>query len=155
VRIGVVGSRRRNSKADKAIVYGELDRFVAEGGAVIVSGGCKTGADKFAREYALDNGLELVEHLPDLTGVRGRSDAIGRYYARNAALVADCDILVAIVAENRRGGTENALSHAYKRSIPVHIWEVDASIAILGKKRMTKKTTKTHGGNVCQSRLFA
>ena len=137
MRVGVVGSRKRNKPADRDIVYGELDRLVAEWGPslVVVSGGCRKGSDRFAKEFAESRKLGYTEYLPDLTGVRGSRDAIGRYFARNKLIADGCDILIALVAGDRRGGTENALSHAYKRHIPVHIWEVGASVAIFGRKR--------------------
>jgi len=148
MRIGVVGSRKRNRQADRAIVDAELGRLLEEWGPglVVVSGGCKKGADRFAKEFAEDIGLDMVVHLPDMTGVRKRSDAIGRYYARNNLIADGCDILIALVARDRRGGTENTLSHAYKRHIPVHIWEVGASAAIFGRKRKA--------GDLDQPKLF-
>jgi hypothetical protein len=125
-RVGVVGSRRRNSSRDRALVHSELTKLWHEHAPnlVVVSGGCKKGADRFAKEFALAEGLEYAEYLPDLTAVKTRYDAIGRYYARNKLIADNCDMLIALVSEDRRGGTENTIAHARKRTIPIHIWEV-------------------------------
>lgn len=126
MKVGVVGSRRRNSPSDQALVDRELQKLMDEFGPtlVIVSGGCKKGADKFAKDFAETRGLQYIEFLPDLTAVKTRYDAIGRYYARNKLIADSSDILIALVAEDRRGGTENTIAHARKRHIPIHIWEV-------------------------------
>lgn len=115
IRVAIVGSRRR---ADRA----SIDAFVAglPGGAVVVSGGCR-GVDTWAAEAARARGLAVIEHLPDLAGIRSRGEAVRRYHARNARVVADADMVVAFVSPDRKGGTENTIGHARRAGKPVEI----------------------------------
>lgn len=115
MRVGVVGSRRRNSEGDRRLVFSLLHDYVGPRPLVVVSGGCKTGADRFAREWCELTSTKLVEHLPNMDPKpHSRIDAINRYYARNKLIAADCDVLIALVARNRTGGTENTIGYARK-----------------------------------------
>lgn len=112
-RVAVIGSRRRHDR-------GAVEHLIATlpAGSVVVSGGCR-GPDSWAAEAARRRGLPVTVHRPDLTGVRCRGEAAGRYYQRNQAIVDDADQVVAFVAPDRRGGTEDAIRRAEAAGKPV------------------------------------
>ena len=58
---------------------------------------------------------------PDLRGARNRGEINGRYLARNQLIVAAADRVVAFVAPDRRGGTEDAIRRAIRAAKPVEI----------------------------------
>ena len=58
LRVGIVGSRKyENRKKIKDFIF----KLKNEKGTntIIVSGGCKSGADRYAKKYALELGLQL------------------------------------------------------------------------------------------------
>ena len=113
MRYGIVGSRRRTDEASIRAFVRELPE-----GSTVVSGGAK-GPDSWATSEARKCGLEVVEHLPDLRGTRNRIEATERYYARNRLIAQESDVVVAFVAPDRRGGTENTIRHAKELGVPV------------------------------------
>lgn len=115
MRVAVVGSRRRLDRETVEAYVGTLPVS-----AVIVSGGCE-GPDKFAAETARARGMAVVEHLPDLAGCSKRFEFAKRYYERNQRVVDDCDFLVAAVALDRKGGTEDTIKRAIKADKPVNL----------------------------------
>jgi hypothetical protein len=120
VRIGIVGSRRRNSKADRELVSAIVQD--APSGAVIVSGGCSKGADWFAELAAERHGHEMVVHYPeDVPRGSPRWAFTRANYARNKIVAEDVDVLYALVAEGRTGGTESTIRFAEKAGTPVEI----------------------------------
>ena len=66
VRVGIVGSRLYENKLKiKEFVFKLKQKFDGENKRVIVvSGGCKDGADKYAKKYALEFGLDYEEYPP-------------------------------------------------------------------------------------------
>ena len=63
LRVGIVGSRKyENRKKIKDFIF----KLKNEKGTdtIIVSGGCKTGADRYAKKYALELGLQYQEFPP-------------------------------------------------------------------------------------------
>jgi len=122
VYIGVVGSRRRNSYSDIKKIYDELDKRVEEygiGNITLVSGGCNRGGDRFAEWYQNDAGLPnpMVIHYPDKTNpvylgmVKQNHRAAYAIiaYERNTLIARDSDELIALVASDRKGGTEDTI----------------------------------------------
>lgn len=101
--IGVVGSRRRHSPRDyqlvKSAVLAEL-----EDGDKLVSGGCPKGADLFAEVIARETGAEIVVHAAQWAKY-GRSAG----FRQNGLIAADADVLIACVAKDRTGGTEDTI----------------------------------------------
>jgi len=79
--------------------------------AVVVSGGCR-GVDSWAAEDARAIGLGVEELLPDLVGVRSRGEAARRYHERNSLVAQSCDRLIALVSDDRKGGTEDTVRKA-------------------------------------------
>jgi predicted Rossmann fold nucleotide-binding protein DprA/Smf involved in DNA uptake len=114
-RVGIVGSRQRTDRESVEAFVRSLPT-----GCVVVSGGAR-GVDTWAVEAARARGLEVREHLPDLSGVKNRHEATRRYYARNEIVANDCDMLVAFVATDRRGGTEDTIRRAEAAGKPVVI----------------------------------
>jgi len=116
VKVGIVGSRRRNSGIDKDIIFETVRKLKALYGdyLVIVSGGCKKGADLFAKKACLEFDIKLVEHFPDLNGAKTYNQIVKRYYERNLIVADDSDFVFAMVSSDRKGGTENTIKHAKK-----------------------------------------
>jgi hypothetical protein len=124
--IGIVGSRRRNTWRDFLIVR---EAFIAiyRRGDHIVSGGCEEGGDRFAEILALAlvgvpikrswrfNASERCEQLhrlnppltvhPAMWRLHGRAAG----FIRNTYIARDSDVLIACVAEDRTGGTEDTI----------------------------------------------
>jgi hypothetical protein len=115
LRIGVVGSRRRNSPKDKALIKAVLERFISkypDVSVVLVSGGCPKGADHFAEELAIEMGLEIIIHYPDkskLPPSNTKWDYAKICYERNTLIANDSELLIAVVASDRKGGTEDTI----------------------------------------------
>jgi hypothetical protein len=68
-------------------------------------------------------------HAPDLNGVHVYWAATERYYARNQAIVDESDKIIAFVAPDRTGGTEDTIRRARRAGKPVELRRiVDAEI---------------------------
>jgi hypothetical protein len=63
----------------------------------------------------------VQEHRPELAGVRGYGPAVRRYHDRNQRIVEDCDRLIAFVAPDRTGGTEDTIRRARRAGKPVEL----------------------------------
>ena len=112
--IGIVGSRRRDTVED----YRQCEKTfleIYEEGDSIVSGGCSEGADRFAVLFRDKFNIPLEEHLPDLPSKGSQYyEFVKAYYARNTLIAQDCDILLAMVAPDRKGGTEDTIKKVKK-----------------------------------------
>jgi hypothetical protein len=63
----------------------------------------------------------VVVHKPDLDGAVTRWQIADRYYARNQRIVDDSDVIVAFVAQDRKGGTEDTIRRAKRARKPVEV----------------------------------
>ena len=111
----MVGSRRRTDRESVEAAIGELPA-----GSIVVTGGAD-GPDRWAEEAARGRELEVVVYRPDLGGVHARWEAAERYYARNQRIVDDADTLIAFVAPDRTGGTEDTVRRALRAGKPVEL----------------------------------
>lgn len=102
-RIGIIGSRRRHSLADLNLTR---DAFVKvyESGDIIVSGGCPKGGDYFAEVIAREMHIPITIHKANWSEY-GRTAG----FQRNTYIARDSDILIAVVSEDRTGGTEDTI----------------------------------------------
>ncbi len=93
----------------------------------VVSGGAKFGADKYAKEYALDFGIKYTEfppyheqHNPYCVESKfkyGREYNVKHFFIRNEAIVKYSDGIVAFVTDGEiTSGTKNAVGHAKKHN---------------------------------------
>jgi hypothetical protein len=101
--IGIVGSRRRNSVADRDATTRAFCKIV-EPDDEIVSGGCPQGGDSFAEWIA-----KRYQHTIKI--YYAKWDKLGRSagFARNGDIARDADVLIACVAPDRTGGTEDTI----------------------------------------------
>jgi hypothetical protein len=102
--IGIVGSRRRNTGEDKKKV---LLKFIElyEDGDHIVSGGCPGCADEFAEQIARQQQIPIMIHYARWNKLGTRAGFI-----RNTDIAEDADVLIACVAPDRTGGTEDTIA---------------------------------------------
>ena len=124
VKVGVVGSRRRNSRDDFYMVRNSMKEVVEEYGkenVTFVSGGCPKGADNFAEQISEQLGTKIIIHKPDKTTLDKelmKHNPKAAYaiinFARNTLIAEDSDILIACVAPDRKGGTEDTISKYVK-----------------------------------------
>lgn len=101
--IGIVGSRKRDTKQD----YNKVEKVFLEiykPGDRLCSGGCPTGGDKFAEQIAKRNGIPIIIFFPAWNSY---GKAAGFY--RNTLIVKESDVLIACVSNDRTGGTEDTI----------------------------------------------
>jgi len=124
MKIAIVGSRRyENKKKIKDFVFKLKQQYGDK--TIIVSGGCKQGADKYAKKYALELGLQYEEYPPFhevhnlfCTMPESRYNkpySIKNFFARNKIIVGTSDFIVAFIPEGVEArGTKNVLEYAKK-----------------------------------------
>ena len=124
MKVAIIGSRRyENKKKIKDFVFKLKDKYGTD--TVIVSGGCKHGADKYAKKYALELGLQYEEYPPfhevhNLYCVlpESRYDkpfSMRNFFVRNKIIASVSDFLVAFIPTGvEANGTKNVLEYAQK-----------------------------------------
>ncbi len=113
--IGIIGSRRRDTDEDYRLVLRDF-LSIYQFGDRIVSGGCSKGGDRFAEHIANYFEIPIVIHYPNkskldpkLLEVNPRAAYAAINYDRNWLIAQDADILIACVAKDRKGGTEDTV----------------------------------------------
>ena len=124
IRVGIVGSRKyENRKKIKEFIF----KLKTDKGAdtIIVSGGCKTGADRYAKKYALELGLQYQEfppfhetwniYCPKDKKDYGRPYSVKNFFARNKIIAAYSDYVVAFIPRGVESkGSMSTISYAKK-----------------------------------------
>lgn len=109
MRLAIIGSR-----SCPPIDIASYLPFVPD---IIVSGGAK-GADTYAKEYALERDIPIVEFLPDY-GKYGRKAPL----IRNIQIVDNSDFVLAFWNGTSRG-TKFTIDYAEKRGVPLNVYMV-------------------------------
>lgn len=104
--IGIVGSRRVNSGMDQIRLQVALDKIYKPGDR-IVSGGCPQGADNFAEIIAKTRQIPILIFYAEWN----RSGK-GAGVIRNTDIVTTADVIIALPAQDRTGGTEDSIRKA-------------------------------------------
>ena len=124
MKIGLVGSRRyENKKKIKDFIFKLKNEYGTD--TIIVSGGCKVGADKYAKKYALELGLQYEEYPPfhevhnlycTIPEHRySKPYSVKNFFARNKIIANVSDIIVGFIPDGVEGtGTMNTISYAKK-----------------------------------------
>lgn len=85
----------------------------------IVSGGAK-GVDTLARKFAVNNGIPILEFLPEYEKFGRKAPLI-----RNRKIVENCDFLIAFWDGFSRG-TKFTIDYATKRGVPSRIIRISS-----------------------------
>ncbi len=124
MNIAIVGSRRWTDKIKIKDFIFELKNRYGDG-VTIVSGGCKDGADKYAKKYALEFDMKYEEFPPthDQYNMHcilpefkyGKSFAKWRYFERNKKIAERSDVVVGFIPDNViSNGTMSTIDYAQK-----------------------------------------
>ena len=124
MKVGIVGSRRyENKKKIKDFIFKLKQEYGTD--TIIVSGGCKDGADKYAKKYALELGLQYEEYPPfhDVHNLYcplpesryGKPYSVKYYHARNKIIAGTSDYIVAFIQNDiNSDGTMSTINYDKK-----------------------------------------
>ena len=131
MKVAVVGSRDyQNIRKIKDTLFQLKQKFGDK--LIIISGGAKHGADKFARKYALEFGMRYREFNPAHTTKNLYSAMSDDYYEkpyhvsqfhhRNMLIAKACDVMMAFIPNgDNANGSLSAIKRAKKLKKPVTI----------------------------------
>ena len=99
---------------------------------IIISGGAKDGADKFARKYAIEFGIQYKEFNPAHTvknlysvmsdNYYNKTYHVSQFHHRNMLIARDCNVMMAFIADgDTSNGSISAIKNAKKLNKPVTI----------------------------------
>ena len=124
MKVALIGSRRyENKKKIKDFVFKLKQQYGDD--TIIVSGGCKQGADRYAKKYALELGLQYEEYPPFhevhnlyCTLPQSRYDkpfSMRNFFVRNKIIASVSNFIVAFIPKDvEANGTMNVLEYAKK-----------------------------------------
>jgi len=131
MKVAIIGSRMyENTRKIKDTLFQLKQKFGDN--LIIVSGGAKDGADKFARKYALEFGIKYKEYNPAHTTKNLYSAMTDNYYNkpyhvsqfhhRNMLIAKDCDVMMAFIPDGcNSNGSISAIKSVKKLKKPVTI----------------------------------
>ena len=131
MKVAVIGSRDYQNIRKIKLTLFELKRKFGDK-LIIISGGAKYGADKFARKYALEFGIKYKEFNPAHTTKNlysAMSDDyydkpyhVSQFHHRNMLIARDCDVMMAFIHQDAKShGAISAIKQAKKLNKPVTI----------------------------------
>ena len=131
MKVAIIGSRYyENTRKIKEALFQLKQKFGDK--LIVISGGAQYGADKFARKYALEFGINYQEYNPAHTTKNLYSAMSDNYYDkpyhvsqfhhRNMLIARDCDVMMAFIGKHdSSNGSMSAIKQAKKLNKPVTI----------------------------------
>ena len=124
MKIGIVGSRQYTNRIKIKDFIFKLKEKYGEN-IEIVSGGCKNGADKFAKKFALEFEMKYIEFPPahdqyNMYCIKeafryGKSYHVSNFFKRNKEIAEYSDKIIAFIPEGVvSNGTMSTVKHAEK-----------------------------------------
>ena len=131
MKVAIIGSREwENVRKIKDLLTDLKRKFGDE--LTIISGGCKDGADKYAKKYALEFGIAYKEFNPAHTPrnlYSAMSDEyynkpyhVSQFHHRNLLIAKTCDVMIALIPEGvKADGTKSAIDSAkrFKKKVVI------------------------------------
>jgi len=124
LKVGIVGSRvYENRQKIKEFIF-KLKQSKGDS-TIIVSGGCTQGADRYAKKYALELGLQYEEYPPAHTSHNlycplhernyGKPYSPKNFFARNKQIAIHSEYVVAFIPRGVKSkGSMSTISYAKK-----------------------------------------
>ena len=124
MRVAIVGSRKyENRRKIKEFIFKLVQKHGDE--LTIISGGCDDGADRYAKKYALELGLQYEEYPPfhevhNLYCVLPehcyrKPYSVKYFFVRNKQVAQNSDVVVGFIPEGvKSNGTISTLKYANK-----------------------------------------
>jgi len=131
MKVAIIGSRQyENTRKIKDTLFQLKQKFGDD--LIIVSGGAKDGADKFARKFALEFGIKYKEFNPAHTtknlysamsdNYYNKTYHVSQFHHRNMLIAKDCDVMMAFIPDGIESkGSMSAIKNAKKVNKPVTI----------------------------------
>ena len=131
MKIAIIGSRKYEKKRSiKDFIFRIKEKY---GDTItIVSGGCKDGADKYAKKYAIEFGLQYEEYpaahqphnlycvLPE--NRYNRPYSVKHFFVRNKIIASVSEMVVAFIPEGiKSNGSLDTIKQAKKQGKKVKI----------------------------------
>lgn len=124
MKCAIIGSREyENVSRVKDILTDLKKRYGTE--LVIISGGCPDGADKYAKKYALEFGINYKEFNPAHTprnlhsamsdNYYGKPYHVSQFHHRNMLIAKDCDVMIALIPKGVSSKGSASAINAAKR----------------------------------------
>ena len=131
MKVAVIGSKMYENIRKIKLTLFELKRKFGTD-LIIISGGGKNGADKYARKYALEFGIKYKEFNPAHTVKNlysAMSDTyydkpyhVSQFHHRNILIAKACDVMMAFIPNgDDANGSMSAVKNAKKLNKPVTI----------------------------------
>ncbi len=131
MKVAVIGSKMYENIRKIKLTLFELKRKFGTD-LIVISGGGKNGADKYARKYALEFGIKYKEFNPAHTVKNlysAMSDTyydkpyhVSQFHHRNMLIARDCDVMIVFIpAGDEKSGCMTAVKQAKKLNKPVTI----------------------------------
>tara|TARA_R110001632_G_scaffold34121_1_gene87167 strand:- start:2056 stop:2457 length:402 start_codon:yes stop_codon:yes gene_type:complete len=131
MKIAITGTKNYENKRKIKETVHKLMKDNSE--LIIISGGCKDGADKYVKKYALELGCQYLEFNPSHTNKNlysalhenyyGKSYHAKNFFVRNAMMAKYCDCMIAFISNNDvdAKGSYNAIQEAkkYKKKVVI------------------------------------
>jgi len=124
MKIGIIGSKEyENRKKIKDTIFELINKFGDD--LLIVSAGCKDGADRYAKKYAMELGCKYMEFNPAHTTYNlysacrenfyGKPYTPKNFFVRNTMLAKYVDKIFAFIPDGAKSnGIHHALNEAKK-----------------------------------------
>ena len=130
VKIAIIGSRTYENKTKiRDMIFKLKQTFGSQ--LEIVSGGAQQGADKYAKKYALELGVDYKEFNPAHTNKNlysgmpesyyGKPYHVSQLFHRNELIAMYADKMICFRSEGKSSGSDHAVSMATKHKKPVVI----------------------------------
>lgn len=131
VKVAIIGSRIYENKRKIKDTIFKLKQMFGDK-LEIVSGGAGAGADKYAKKYALELGVDYREFNPAFTNKNlysvmpesyyGKQYHVTQLFARNELIAKYCDHMIAFIhSASTTSGSDHAVKMAIKHKKPVVI----------------------------------
>ena len=124
MKVAVVGSRKySNRRKIKEFIFKLIQKHGKD--LTIVSGGCQDGADKYAKKYALELGLQYEEYPPAHQTHNlycplneknyGKPFSVKNFFARNKQIAIHSEYVVAFIPRGvESSGSVSTINYAKK-----------------------------------------